>query len=47
MFSIMDLRLLDVRDWNIRSKESAVATGGISEVTDMGRWREKKDDNFT
>ena len=29
------------------SNLAVVATGGIGEVTDMGRWREKKDEIFT
>jgi hypothetical protein len=45
MFSIIALRL--GRGWNIASKVAVLQTGGIAEVTDMGRCREKKDDSFT
>ena len=43
----MAFLLFDARTLKIESKELFVDTGGIGDVSDIGRWREKKDDIFT
>jgi hypothetical protein len=43
----MFLRLFSAFVWKRVSKEALLETGGIVEVTDIGRWREKKEDTLT
>jgi hypothetical protein len=47
MVSFMFLRLFSAFVWKRVSKEALLETGGIVEVTDIGRWREKKEDTLT